>query len=95
VVEYLELLYVTDELVKLWDVKVEVHKEYDAEVVEKRGIDSGHCQKVLQILVNTYENKFGESGEGKAHRRRQRSAFRIGARFQYFRHKSTSTIRKS
>jgi len=53
---------------KLWDVKVEVHEEYDAEVVEKRGIYSG--QKVLQVFINTFEYKFGESGEDKACGRR-------------------------
>jgi hypothetical protein len=35
----------TDEPVKLWDVKVEIREEFDVEVVETRGIDSG--QKVL------------------------------------------------
>jgi len=53
VVECLELLCVTDEPVKLWDVKVEGHKEVDIEVVEKGGIDSG--QEVLQILMNAFE----------------------------------------
>jgi len=52
-VEFIELC-MTDEPVKLWDVKiVEVHEEFDEEVVEKRDIDSG--QKVLQILANALE----------------------------------------
>jgi len=73
-----ELLCVGDEPVKLWDVKVEVHEKYDVEVVKKRGIDLG--QKVLQILINAFERKVGESRGDKACGRRQRSAFWIGAR---------------
>jgi len=72
------LLCVTDEPVKLLDVKVEVHERYEVEVVEKRGIDSD--QKVLQILINTFECKFGESGEDKACERRERSACWVRAR---------------
>jgi len=68
----------TDELVKLWKVKVEVHEEYDGEVVEKRGIDSD--QEVLQILTNTFESKFGESREDKTCGWGQRSACWVGAR---------------
>ena len=78
VVECLELLCVTDEPVKLWDVKVEVHGKYDVEVVEKRDIDSG--QKVLQILMNASAHKFGESGEKKTCGRRPRSACCVGTK---------------
>jgi len=38
-----------------------VHREYGEEVIEIRSIDSG--QKVLQILMNAYEGKSGESRE--------------------------------
>jgi len=68
VVECLELFGVTYKPVKLWEVIVEIHEEYDEELVENRGINSG--QKVLQILINTSETKFGESGEDKACGRR-------------------------
>jgi len=51
---------------------VEVHEEYDVEVIEKSDIDSG--QKVLQILIDTFEYKFGESREDKACEWRQTSA---------------------
>jgi len=54
---------------KFWDVKVGVLEECDAEVVEKRGINSS--QKVLQIRINASEYKFGESGEDEARGRRQ------------------------
>jgi len=64
VVICLELFCVTDKPVKLGEVKVEVHEKVDVEVAEKRGIDSG--QKVLQILINTSEYKFSESGEDRA-----------------------------
>jgi len=69
---------VTDEPVKLWDVKVEVHEKRNIEVLKKRGIDSG--QKVLQIFINASEKKFGESWEDKACGRRQRSACSVGSR---------------
>jgi len=78
VVKCLEIFRVTYKPAKLWDVKVEVLEEYDAEVVEKRGIDSS--QKVLQILINAFEYKFGESGEDKACGRRQVLACCVGER---------------
>jgi len=73
-----EHLGVADKPVKLWEVKVEVHEKRDAEVVEKRGIDSG--QKVLQIHINASESKSGESGKDKACGRKQKSACWVGAR---------------
>jgi len=54
------------------------HEKCDVEVVEKRGIELS--KKVLQILMNAVEYKFGESGEDKACGRRQRSACWVGAR---------------
>jgi len=78
VIECLELFCVTDEPVKLWDVKIEVHEKENVEVVEKRSIDPD--QEVLQILVSAYEYRFSESGEGKTCRGRQRSACRVGTR---------------
>jgi hypothetical protein len=55
---------VTYKPVKLRDVKVEVHEEYDADPVDMRGINLG--QKVLQILIDASEHKVDESGENKA-----------------------------
>src|SRR5712671_2210410 len=78
--ECVEHLCVIDKPVKLRDIKLEVHEECDVEVVDKRGIDSG--QKVLQILINAFEPKFGESGEDKACERVQKSAGRVGARLR-------------
>jgi len=40
------------------DMKVEVHKERYVEDVEKGSTNLGH--KVLQVLVITFENEFGE-----------------------------------
>jgi len=79
-VECLESLRMTDEPVKLWDVKVEVHEEFDVEVVEMGGIDLG--QKVLRILINAFEVESSESGKDKACGRRQRLAFWVGARLR-------------
>src|SRR5712671_72330 len=77
-VECFELFCVTYKPVKLWDVKVEVHEKHDVQAVEKRGIDPG--QKALQILINTFKCKSGESGEGKTRGRRQMSGGWVGAR---------------
>jgi len=77
-IECLELFCVAYKPVKVWEIKVEVHEEYDDEFVESRYIDSG--QKALQILINAVEFKFGESGEDKGCGQMQRSACWVGAR---------------
>jgi len=63
-IECLECFCMSDEPVKLGDIKIEVHEEYYAEGVMKRGVESGH--KILQVLVNALKFELGESGGDRA-----------------------------
>jgi len=65
-----ELLCVTDEPVKLRDIKVVVLEEYHAQVQEYRGIDSG--DETLQVITAALKFQPGESGEDKGGERRRK-----------------------
>jgi len=74
----LGLFQVTDEPVKLWDVKHEVHEEIYCEVVESRGINLGY--EFLQVLVSAVELQRRESGEDRAGEGGRTSALWVWAR---------------
>jgi hypothetical protein len=72
----------TDELVEFWGVEVNIIEERDLQQVESRGIDPGH--KVLQVFVDPFEPKLGESGKDRyrASWRRWTSAFLVRTRLR-------------
>jgi hypothetical protein len=68
----------TDELVELWGVII--IKEHYRQPVESRGIDPGH--KVLEVSVDPFKPKLGESGEDRASWVKRTSAFLVRRRLR-------------